>query len=71
MKQYLQPLGKYINFLLLAITLYFCVAVMFVNVTYIDKLNHTIDTMWHEIEQVKETNIKLYQFIEGDKNNGS
>jgi len=24
--------------------------------------------MWHEIEQVKETNIDLYQFIEEHKN---
>jgi len=32
------------------------------------KLNHTIDTMWHEIEQVKDTNIKLWQFIEEHEN---
>ena len=37
---------------------------MVVNFRYIDRLNNTIDTMWHEIEQVKDTNIKLYQFIE-------
>lgn len=37
---------------------------MVVNFRYIDKLNTTIDTMWHEIEQVKDTNIGLYQFIE-------
>jgi len=37
---------------------------MVVNFRYIDRLNNTIDTMWHEIVQVKETNISLYQFIE-------
>jgi len=37
---------------------------MVVNFQYIIKLERTIDTMWHEIRQVKETNIGLYQFIE-------
>ena len=37
---------------------------MVVNFRYLYRLNNTIDTMWHEIEQVKDTNIKLYQFIE-------
>ena len=41
---------------------------MVVNFRYIDKLNTTIETMWHEIEQVKETNISLFQFIEEHKN---
>ena len=27
-----------------------------------------IDTMWHEIVQVKETNSYLYQFIEEHRN---
>ena len=64
MKEYLTPLAKYINFVLLLIIIHFCITVMVVNFRYIDKLNNTIDTMWHEIEQVKDTNIKLYQFIE-------
>ena len=64
MREYLMPLAKYINFVLLLIILYFCITVMVVNFRYIDKLNNTIDTMWHEMEQVKDTNIKLYQFIE-------
>ena len=64
MKEYLGPLAKYINLILLLIILHFCITVMVVNFRYIDRLNNTIDTMWHEIEQVKDTNIQLYQFIE-------
>ena len=64
MKEFLTPLGKYTNFVLLLLILHFCITVMVVNFRYIDRLNNTIDTMWHEIEQVKETNISLYQFIE-------
>ena len=64
MKEFLTPLGKYTNFVLLLLILHFCITVMVVNFRYIDRLNNTIDTMWHEIEQVKDTNIQLYQFIE-------
>jgi len=67
-KEFLLPLAKYINFVLMLITLYFCIKVMVVNFRYIDRLNNTIDTMWHEIEQVKDTNIKLWQFIEEHEN---
>ena len=73
MKEYLGPLAKYINLILILIILHFCITVMVVNFRYIDRLNNTIDTMWHEIEQVKETNISLFQFIEehkGDFNKG-
>ena len=58
------PLAKYINFVWLLIIIHFCITVIVVNFRYLDRLNNTIDTMWHEIEQVKDTNIKLYQFIE-------
>jgi hypothetical protein len=58
------PLAKYINFIWLLIIIHFCITVIVVNFRYLDRLNNTIDTMWHEIEQVKDTNIKLYQFIE-------
>ena len=64
MKEYLMPLAKYINFIWLLIIIHFCISVIVVNFRYLDRLNNTIDTMWHEIEQVKDTNIKLYQFIE-------
>ena len=68
MEEYSPPLGKYINTALLLIVWYFCITVMVVNFRYLDRLNNTIDTMWHEIEQVKDTNIKLYQFIEEHEN---
>ena len=58
MKEFLTPLGKYTNFILLLVILHFCITVMVVNFRY----------MWHEIEQVKETNISLFQFIEEHKN---
>ena len=64
MKEYLKPLAKYINFIWLLIIMFFCLSLLVVNFRYIAKLDNTIDTMWHEIEQVKDTNIKLYQFIE-------
>jgi len=66
--EHLVPLGKYINTALLLIVWYFCLALLVVNIRYMGKLNHTIDTMWHEIEQVKDTNILLYQFIEEHEN---
>ena len=68
MKEYLMPLAKYINFIWLLIIIHFCITVIVVNFRYLDRLNNTIDTMWHEIEQVKDTNIKLYQFIEEHDN---
>ena len=64
MKEFLTPLGKYTNLVLLLLILHFCITVMVVNFRYIDRLNTTIEPMWHEIEQVKETNISLFQFIE-------
>ena len=64
MREYLGPLAKYINFIWLLIIIHFCITVIVVNFRYLDRLNNTIDTMWHEIEQVKDTNIKLWQFIE-------
>ena len=39
-----------------------------VNFVTIYNIYGVIETMWHEIVQVKETNIGLYQFIEEHKN---
>jgi len=39
-----------------------------VNFVTIYNMYGVIETMWHEIVQVKETNIGLYQFIEEHKN---
>ena len=55
---------KYINSLILVFTITICLIVIVVNSIYFVKMEDTIDTMWHDIEQVKDTNIKLYQFIE-------
>ena len=68
MKKILTELKAYTNFLLSGFTIFICVIVIIVNCRYIIKLENTIETMWHEIVQVKETNIYLYQFIEEHRN---
>ena len=71
MKEEFKALETYINSLILVFSIIICLIVIVVNSRYLIKIDNTIDTMWHEIEQVKDTNIKLYQFIEEYKNNGS
>ena len=66
-KDFRLQLEAYINFLILGFTIFICVIVIVVNSRYIIKMESTINTMWHEIEQVKETNISLFQFIEEHK----
>ena len=39
-----------------------------VNLVTIYNIYNVIETMWLEIQQVKETNISLFQFIEAHKN---
>ena len=68
MKKILTELKAYTNFLLAGLTIFVCVIVIIVNSRYIIKLENTIETMWHEIVQVKETNIDLHQFIEEHRN---
>ena len=63
-KDFRLQLEAYINFLILGFTIFICIIVIVVNSRYIIKMESTINTMWHEIEQVKETNISLFQFIE-------
>ena len=60
-------LEAYTSTFMMGTIVVFCLVVMVVNFQYIIKLERTIDTMWHEIIQVKETNIGLYQFIEDHK----
>ncbi len=60
-------LEAYTSTFMMGAIVVFCLVVMVVNFQYIIKLERTIDTMWHEIIQVKETNIGLYQFIEDHK----
>jgi len=68
MKEWLKTLEAYISFSILGFTIFICLIVIIVNCKYIIKLENTIETMWHEIVQVKETNIDLYQFIEEHRN---
>ena len=42
-------------------------ALMIANILTIFNMMAVVETMWVEIEQVKETNIGLYQFIEAHK----
>ena len=41
---------------------------MIVNLVTIYNIYSVIETMWLEIQQVKETNMSLYQFIEEHRN---
>ena len=43
------------------------IGLMIVNIVTIYNIYQVIETMWLEIQQVKETNISLYQFIEAHK----
>ena len=43
------------------------VGLMIVNLVTIYNIYSVIETMWLEIQQVKEVNISLYQFIEEHK----
>jgi uncharacterized membrane protein YqhA len=43
------------------------VGLMVASIVTMINMYGVIDTMWHEIQQVKETNISLYQFIEAHK----
>ena len=44
------------------------VGLCIVNLVTIYNIYSVIETMWLEIQQVKETNISLYQFIEEHRN---
>mgnify|MGYP003625452590 CR=1 FL=1 len=63
-KDFSLRLGAYTSTFMMGIILVVSLTVIVVNSRYIIKMESTINTMWHEIEQVKETNISLFQFIE-------
>jgi hypothetical protein len=44
------------------------VALMIASIVTMYNMYTVIETMWLEIQQVKEVNISLYQFIEAHKN---
>ena len=44
------------------------VALMIASIVTMYNMYTVIETMWLEVQQVKEVNISLYQFIEAHKN---
>ena len=44
------------------------IGLMIVNLVTMYNMYSVIETMWLEIQQVKETNISLYQFIQEHRN---
>ncbi len=53
--------------LLVWVILAISLGLMVVNIVTMANMYSVIETMWLEIQQVKETNISLYQFIEAHK----
>ena len=56
--------SDFLTWTVLAIGIGLCI----VNLVTIYNIYSVIETMWLEIQQVKETNISLYQFIEAHSN---
>ena len=54
--------------LLVWVILAMWVGLMIVNIVTMVNMYSVIETMWLEIQQVKETNVSLYQFIEEHRN---
>lgn len=54
--------------LLVWVILAISIGLMIVNLVTMYNMYSVIETMWLEIQQVKETNISLYQFIEEHRN---
>ena len=50
--------------LLVWVILAISIGLMIVNIVTMYNMYSIIETMWLEIQQVKETNISLYQFIQ-------
>jgi len=64
MKDLKVKLEWYTSNLLVWIILTISIGLMIVNVVTMANMYSVIETMWLEIQQVKETNVSLYQFIE-------
>ena len=67
MKDFKIQLEAYTSNLIVWSILLITMAVMIANIVTIYNIYSVIETMWAEIQQVKETNIGLYQFIEAHK----
>ena len=58
----------YTSDLLVWVILAISLGLMIVNIVTMANMYSVIETMWLEIQQVKETNVSLYQFIEEHRN---
>ena len=67
MKDLKIKLEWYTSNLLVWVILAISLGLMVVNIVTMANMYSVIETMWLEIQQVKETNISLYQFIEAHK----
>ena len=67
MKDFKIQLEAYPSNLIVWTILLITMALMIANIVTIYNIYSVIETMWAEIQQVKETNIGLYQFIEAHK----
>ena len=68
MKDLKIKLEWYTSNLLVWLILAISLGLMVVNVVTMANMYSVIETMWLEIQQVKETNMGLYQFIEEHRN---
>ena len=68
MKDFKFKLEWYISDLLVWIVFTISIGLMIASIVTMYNMYTVIETMWFEIQQVKETNISLYQFIEAHKN---
>ena len=68
MKDFKIKLEWYTSNLLVWVILAISLGLMVVNVVTMANMYSVIETMWLEIQQVKETNVGLYQFIEEHRN---
>ena len=67
MKDLKIKLEWYTSNLLVWVILAISIGLMVVNIVTMANMYSVIETMWLEIQQVKETNISLYQFIEAHR----
>ena len=68
MKDLKIKLEWYTSNLLVWVILAMGAGLMIVNIVTMVNMYSVIETMWLEIQQVKETNMGLYQFIEEHRN---
>ena len=67
MKDFKIKLEWYTSNLLVWVILAISLGLMIVNIVTMVNMYSVIETMWLEIQQVKETNSSLYQFIEAHR----